>query len=163
MDGENVPESVVAVDVVIPTVRLDSLFLCRLLDLPRPGGLCLHYYVVVDQPGAGVPRALKEFFARDNVTLLVNDRNCGAAESRNRGFAAGQSPFVVFLDDDVVPEPALLDEYATAIASDAFESPGYVGVTHFPLPVNSFTRGVRASDVLTFFDLAANRPVLEWG
>lgn len=163
MNGESVSKDALAIDVVIPTVRLDPSFLCGLLDLPRPGGVSLRYYVVIDQPDASTPLAVIESLCRENVTLIVNEENCGAAESRNRGFAAGRSPFVLFLDDDVVAEPTLLDEYASAITADVRQSPGYAGVTRFPPAINRFTRGVRASDVLTFFDVAANRPTLQWG
>ena len=37
-------------------------------------------------------------------------------------------------------------------------TPGYVGVTVFPPPVNAFTRGVVASDILTFCRLPTCRP-----
>jgi glycosyltransferase involved in cell wall biosynthesis len=153
----------ISMDVVIPTVRLDPLFLCALLDLPTPEGLTLRYYVVIDQPATRIPAALASVFARDGVTLLINGGNHGAAESRNRGFAAGNGQFVLFLDDDVIPEPGILGEYVTAISADVQESPGYIGVTRFPPPVNSFTSGVWMSDMLTFFDMAAHRPSLEWG
>jgi hypothetical protein len=150
-------------DVVIPTIRLDPFFLQGLLHMPIPPRLRLRYYVVVDQAAPSIPGELRGVLSRDCVTLLVNERSRGAAESRNRGFAAGDGEFVLFLDDDVVPGSSLLSEYLSAIAADATGSPGYVGVTRFPPPINGFTRGVLASDVLTFFDLAAQRPWMEWG
>lgn len=163
MNGESLSESAVSFDVVIPTVRLDPSYLCTLLNLPHPHNVTVRYYVVVDQPDSRIPDTLRDLFDRPGVTLLLNEHNCGAAESRNRGFLAGEGQFVLFLDDDVIPEPALLGEYHAAISCDARESPGYVGVTRFPPPVNRFTGGVCASDMLTFFDLAAHRPILEWG
>jgi len=153
----------VTVDVVIPTIRLDPVFLRGLLHLPIPPGVRLRYFVVVDQAAARIPGELRSLLRRDCVTLLVNETSRGAAESRNRGFAAGNGEFVLFLDDDVVPASSLLSEYLSAIAADVAGSPGYVGVTRFPPPINGFTRGVLASDVLTFFDLAAKRPWMEWG
>ncbi|HEX6913194.1 MAG TPA: glycosyltransferase, partial [Longimicrobium sp.] len=106
---------------------------------------------------------LREVFERAGVTVLVNGDTLGAAESRNRGFVAGRGELVLFLDDDVVPEPTLLEAYLAAIRSDADASPGYVGVTRFPPPINSFTHGVHVSDMLTFFDIAAEREWLSWG
>lgn len=150
------------IDVVVPTVRMDSASLSAILALRAPPGAILHFYVVVDSPGvdeAGLSRLPK----RGNVTVLVNERNMGAAESRNRGMNAGSGEFVLFLDDDVVPERHLLDAYLRAIAEDPQPYPGYVGVTQFPAVVNRFTAGVRTSDILTFFDLAKSRGFLAWG
>jgi hypothetical protein len=38
-----------------------------------------------------------------------------------------------------------------------------VGVTRFPPPPSDFARGVVASDILTFFDIAATRATILWG
>jgi GT2 family glycosyltransferase len=153
----------VTLDVVIPTARLDPVLLGQLLGIAIPPGLHARFIVVVDRPHASLPPLLWEILGRDDVTLLINEEPRGAAESRNRGFAAGQGEFVLFLDDDVVPGPGLLSAYLVAICADDHESPGYVGVTWFPPPVNRFTRGIWASDMLTFFAAAAERAHLGWG
>lgn len=84
--------------------------------------------------------------------------NEGAASARNRGIDAGTGEFVLFLDDDVRPRGGLVDAYAGAIERTSDATPGYVGVTVFPPPVNAFTRGVVASDILTFCRLPTCRP-----
>lgn len=152
-----------SIDVVIPSFRLDPIFLDRILALEVPNDAELHFYLVADDPGAQIPEEVARYAQRGNVTILRNERNLGAGGSRNRGLEAGRSDFVVFLDDDVEPQPDLLQRYADAIRTTDERVPGYVGVTRFPAPINSFTRGVVASDMLTFFDIAANRNVLTWG
>lgn len=153
----------VTLDVVIPTARLDPVLLRQLLGIAIPARIHPRFFVVVDRPRASVTPELWDLLGRDDVTLLINEEARGAAESRNRGFAAGKGEFVLFLDDDVIPGPRLLDAYLAAIQADEHESPGYVGVTRFPPPVNRFTRGIWASDMLTFFAAAADRPALAWG
>lgn len=150
-------------DVVIPTTRLAPERLAQLLrvhvSVPQAR---VAYYIVVDRPGADL-RAL-EALVRDraDVTLLQNETWLGAHGTRNRGIDAGMSELVLFLDDDVVPSPELLAAYVDAIAA-APTSPGYVGVTRFPAAHDPFTRGIVASDILTFFDLAERQPHMPWG
>jgi hypothetical protein len=45
---------------------------------------------------------------------LLEQQNRGLAASRNRGWQEASAPVVVFLDDDIVPEPAFLAEHAAA-------------------------------------------------
>lgn len=150
-------------DVVIPTTRLVPERLERLLrvheSVPRAK---VAYYVVVDRPGADLHALEALVQHRGDVTLLQNETWLGAHGTRNRGIDAGKSELIVFLDDDVVPSPGFLAEYVAAIIA-APASPGYVGVTRFPAAYDYFTQGIVASDILTFFDLAAKRPHMPWG
>lgn len=150
-------------DIVIPSIRLDARFLLPLLAVDKPHSVAVQFYVVSDDPGSLVPDVVLERARRGDVTILRNERNLGAGLARNRGFEAGAGEFVLFLDDDVTPEPGLLNAYVKAILGDTAGSPGYVGVTRFPPPLDAFTRGIVASDILTFFDLPATRAVMPWG
>lgn len=152
----------VAVDVIIPTVRLDPAFLLPLLSLSHPEKVSLHYYVVVDNPGLEIPYTLERRVAKEDVTVLFNDTNIGAAMSRNRGLDEGKGDYVLFLDDDVIACSLLIESYYQAILRYP-EAPGFVGSTRFPKPINSFTRGVILSDILTFFPLAETREEMLWG
>ena len=58
------------------------------------------------------------------------------------------------MDDDIYPEPDLLQVYAKSIE----EKGGSL-----PETVSSFTKGIVASDILTFFDLAEHRDNMPWG
>jgi GT2 family glycosyltransferase len=94
--------------------------------------------------------------------VIGNDGNLGAHVSRNRGLEEGNSDYVLFLDDDVEPFPNLLEGYREAIEKYP-DAPGFVGSSRFPNPVNSFTRGTVASDILTFWDISETRSELTWG
>jgi GT2 family glycosyltransferase len=150
-------------DVVIPTTRLVPERLSQLLRVHESvPNAKVSYQIVVDRPGADL-RLLEALVKdRSDVVLLQNETWLGAHETRNRGIDAGSSAFILFLDDDVIPSPRLLAAYAAAIVN-APDSSGYVGVTRFPAAHDHFTRGVVASDILTFFGLAGLRPWMPWG
>ncbi len=152
-----------SIDVVVPSIRLDAAMLLPILSLRAPAGVTVRYYVVGDDPQLALPDALVRRAAHGDLELLRNETNRGAGGARNRGLEAGAGELVVFVDDDVVPEPDLLERYVDAVTADGSASPGYVGVTRFPAPCSAFTRGVVASDMLTFFDIAATRVTLTWG
>lgn len=149
----------VTIDVVIPSIRLDARGLLEALHMDVPPGAAVRYYVVSDnpslRPGVTVHRGVP-------VHVMVNADSLGAPLSRNVGLEAGTGRYVLFVDDDVAISPGLLRPYLDAILEDP-GAPGYVGPTVFPDPVNSFTRGIVASGMLTFFGLPANPRLVAWG
>jgi len=116
------------VTVVVP-VRDNPAGLATLLAaLPGVGGV-----VVVDD-GSRFP-----VIATPRVRVLRHERSRGPAAARNTGLAAVRTPYVVFLDSDVVPTPgwlapllAHLSDPAVAlvaprIVSDSTVDPGWIG------------------------------------
>ncbi len=91
-------------DIVIPTLRKPSVSqLLLALDLargPAPEGVI----VVDDRPSPAEPRPLPVFTGqlRDRVEVLRSGGR-GQAFARNLGWRAGSAPWVVFLDEDIVP------------------------------------------------------------
>jgi hypothetical protein len=91
-------------DIVISTLRRPSLSqLLLALDLSRGCGP-ERVIVVDDRPRPSESRPLPVFTGqlRDRVAVLRSDGR-GQAHARNLGWRAGSAPWVVFLDDDVVP------------------------------------------------------------
>lgn len=150
------------IDVIIPTVRLGPRSVRAILSMEVPKGMIVNYYIVIDNPRAEVPESPSLFGAGENVKVFKNERNLGASVSRNRGLDRGDSDYALFLDDDVEPYPTLLREYGKVIESYP-DAPGFVGSSRFPDPVNSFTRGTVASDILTFWAISETRSELAWG
>jgi GT2 family glycosyltransferase len=151
------------IDVVVPSFRPRVAFLDLLTSLKQPFGVEIFFYIIVDRPGTDVFKLRQTSNGIKNMVVLVNDKNVGTSESRNRGIEAGRGEYILFLDDDVKPHEDLLVEYANAIRADTRNHPGFVGVVNFPLPCNSFTRGVFHSGVLTFFGFAAQNRNMPWG
>ena len=148
-----------SIDVVIPSIRLDTERLLEALYMEVPSGVDLRYYIVSDNQDM----QSGEFEHNGNpVRVIVNTENLGAPLSRNVGLDAGAGQYALFIDDDVVIQPNILHAYLAAIREEP-DASGYVGPTVFPDPVNSFTRGIRASDMLTFFALPIARQHMSWG
>nr|WP_222132543.1 mycofactocin biosynthesis glycosyltransferase MftF [Pseudonocardia sp. C8] len=79
----------------------------------QPGGL-----VVVDD-GSADPEPLRRTVGAAGGTVLRHDRPQGPAAARNAGLAAARTPYVVFLDSDVVPEPGWLEPLLGHLADPA--------------------------------------------
>lgn len=153
----------IQMDIVIPSFRADFKVLESIRNLDCPSMLDRRIIIVLDDPNHTIPEQLEAWKELPDITIIRNRRNLGANRSRNRGIEEASAEWILFLDDDIVPEPNLLQIYAEAIWEDGDDVPGFVGTTRFPSPVNSFTRGIVASDILTFFDLAENREEMSWG
>jgi GT2 family glycosyltransferase len=104
-----------AFSVVVPTYRRRDSLERVLTTLGRqqwPAG-DMEVLVVCDGDEDGsveMARSLRLPFA----TRVLEQSNQGPAAARNLGVATAANPFVLFLDDDVVPSPTLLAEHARA-------------------------------------------------
>lgn len=149
----------ITIDVVIPSIRLDTKKLLGTLRMNVPDGVDLRYYVVSDNP---MLKAGEIVHNGCPVRIIVNEKNLGAPLSRNVGLEAGTGRYILFIDDDVSISSNMLKPYLDAIKEDP-DAPGYIGPTIFPDPINSFTRGIVASSMLTFFEMPANPRLMSWG
>jgi GT2 family glycosyltransferase len=150
-------------DIVVPTTRLVPETIGPLLRVHESAPEAhVTYYLVIDRPNADLDGLRELVRGRHDVRLIRNEVSLGAHGTRNRGIDAGHSEFILFLDDDVFPSPVLLCQYVAIIAT-ARSSPGFVGVTRFPAACDHFSGGILASDILTFFGLAATARQLPWG
>ena len=156
-------EGAIKLDIVIPSFRADVTVLNSIRNLSIPKNMLRKIIVVLDDPLHPLPRELEDWSAYEDLILIRNEVNLGASGARNRGIDAALSDWVLFVDDDIYPEPDLLHVYAKSIETKGGEVPGFVGITRLPETVNSFTRGIVASDILTFFDLAEYRDCMPWG
>ena len=156
-------DQAITLDIVIPSFRADVEVLNSIRNLSIPKNMIRKIIVVLDDPLHPLPRELEDWSTFDDLSILINDVNLGAGEARNRGIDAADSDWVLFLDDDIYPEPNLLHVYAKSIEEKGAKAPGFVGITRLPETVSTFTRGIVASDILTFFDLAEHRDHMPWG
>jgi histidinol-phosphate phosphatase family protein len=105
-------------DVVIPSAGRSSLQ--RLLDALASGDGPVPERVIVvdDRPQADGPLAA-------TGASVVRGPARGPAAARNAGWRAGGAPWVVFLDDDVVPPP----DWRAQLARDLAELPDQVAAS----------------------------------
>jgi len=156
-------EDVIKLDIVIPSFRADVDVLNSIRNLSIPKNMIRKIIVVLDDPLHPLPHELELWSTFEDLSVIRNEVNLGASGARNVGINAALSDWVLFLDDDIYPNPNLLHVYAKSIENKGSKVPGFVGITRLPETVSSFTRGIVASDILTFFDLAEHRDHMPWG
>jgi len=124
-------------DVVIPTVGRASLAtLLEALargDGPRPERIV----IVDDRRDTGAPLLARAVAAElAGLVEIVRGRAAGPAAARNVGWREASAPWIVFLDDDVLPPPA----WAKLLETDLEPLPGDVGGSQgrivVPLPAH---------------------------
>lgn len=151
------------IDIIVPSYRLNIDFLIPILSLKKPYNWKVNCIIIADNPKIIVPKELDIFIESGTLTVISNPRNLGAPESRNKGIEIAKNEWVLFLDDDIIPNDDILFHYIDAINQYSNPIQGFVGVTRYPESINSFTKGVVASDILTFFSLAENYKEMSWG
>lgn len=143
------------ITVVIPTIGRPSL---RATLAALPG---VPVVVADDRPGARAP------LEAPSGVRVVRSGGRGPAAARNAGWRAADTPWVVFLDDDVVPSPGWVDAVRRDLADLPDEVAGSQGRIVVPLPYDRrptdgerHTAGLESADWPTA-DMAYRRPALE--
>jgi Glycosyl transferase family 2 len=138
-------------DLVVPTVGRPSLAtLLEALTVSRPGPvrsaaagparapgagpLPGRVLLVDDRPGGGPPLAVSVPQPLAGRTRVVRGRGAGPAAARNLGGRLAGAPWVVFLDDDVVPDPGWLEALEADLAGLDPAVAGSQGRLRVPLP-----------------------------
>lgn len=147
-------ERKLALDVVVPCYRVDMRHLDKFLALPQSPTSAVMFIIIVDDPNS--PRIgdlTQKYGSRPDVRIRVNAQNLGASASRNRGLRESAAEWVVFLDDDVMPDDNLLLEAEKAIRAHP-QAAGFVGNAQFPIADSVFTAAVHLAGVTYFWDIA---------
>lgn len=151
-----------SIDVIIPSIRISTTFLEKLSQIDVPQRVELQFYIIIDNPKIKLPDL--ESFSDLDIQIIKNKTNLGAGQARNVGLEHAQGDFILFLDDDITPKRDLIQKFIEALDKEESDNfIGFAGVTYFPSPVNSFTKGLVYSDILTFFPIAKWMDTLYWG
>ena len=156
----------IAYDVVIPTIGRPSLEVL-LRSLARAEGPPPERVLIVDDRRAPHgPLAFEGLGELGPRVKVLRGAAAGPAAARNRGWLRSQAPWIAFLDDDVVVEPAwranLVRDLAACTASEA----GSQGRVRVPLPADraptDWERNVRGLEGARFItaDCAFRRAAL---
>ena len=116
--ADPVVEALPPVDLSLATVVIPVRDRARQLDRLLRGLRGILPVIVVDDASIG-RSAVAAVADRHDADLLVLPENVGPAGARNAGLARVETPFVVFIDSDVVVEPA-----AIALMLRHFADPG---------------------------------------
>ena len=142
----------ILMDVVVPSFRVRLDYLQSICYLKVPKWMKTNFIIIIDNKDAllravrdisnikssiSVPEAesvLEHHLAKsgNNVRVRSNDRNLGASASRNRGLDESAAEFVLNLDDDLIPDDDLLEQYGKKLKDIDESVVGLVGLVRFP-------------------------------
>lgn len=143
----------IRLDVIVPSYRIQRAFLDGIITLPVPPNCSTTFIIILDYPSdeSNALRAEYEAIYGERVRIRVNDVNRGASYTRSRGIEESTADWLLFLDDDVIPNRDLLFVYVQEIVRTGAEYAGYVGVTEMPPPSNLYTKGISLIHLLHFW------------
>ena len=101
----------------------------------------LYQVIIIDDKSTDdTVKILKKFEGESNFTIIFNDKNYGAAYSRNLAISLAQGEYLIFLDDDDLYQHDMLEKaYRAAESRDAdilvFRSYGQNLQTHYTAPM----------------------------
>ncbi|CAG8445308.1 10332_t:CDS:2, partial [Acaulospora colombiana] len=144
----------VTLDVVVPSYRVNMQYLEPIINLKKPDTISTMTIIIVDNPTSPRIVNLKSYEYNAFFRFRQNKDNIGVSESRNRGIAESSADYILFLDDDVLPDDDILIEAEKVIRK--FPSAcGFVCYVNFPDPEKSiFKNAVEMSDLMYFWKIA---------
>jgi glycosyltransferase involved in cell wall biosynthesis len=124
----------------------------------------LQFIIIVDDPSADVGWLKMLAKERADVRVRFNPVNCGASHTRNVGMDESAAEYVLFLDDDVIPNMDIVDHYVAAVRQHGDKFDGYVGYSDLPAePHKVFPTAVHFSGVSFFWRAAQKMELMPWG
>ncbi|MEV4946736.1 glycosyltransferase [Streptomyces sp. NPDC053755] len=123
--------------VVVPTLGRPSLGRCLAALAASPGPKPTRIVIVHDRPGGGAIPGLRIPEALRSLTAVVPGGGRGPAAARNTGaVAAGPVPWIVFLDDDVVPSATWGEDLERDLSTASSDTAAVSARIDVPLPAD---------------------------
>jgi len=141
----------VCLDVVVPSFRGNLDLLSRICNLEIPDECTTQIIIILDNPELYPLRNYLETRYEEKVRVRVNNKNSGASYSRNRGLDESAGDWVLFLDDNVIVPPGILQSYADAIGKHGTLYSGFVMPTEMPRIATVWSAGVKIMHLLHFW------------
>ncbi|HVU73316.1 MAG TPA: glycosyltransferase [Mycobacteriales bacterium] len=137
--------------VIVPTYRRPALLRRCLASLREQTVDARAFTVSVVDDGSGdeTPQLLEQLAATmPNLTWAVQPRNAGPAAARNRAVQQSGGALLLFVDDDVVARPELVERHL-ALHAAAAPQDGFVGRVQWEptLAVTPFMRWLDGTDL----------------
>ena len=103
------------VSVIIPAYRCSDTVIAS-VDSAIAQNIPIEIILIDDCPEEPVRDLLTPYITDGSIRYVCNERNLGAAESRNRGVKLANAPYVAFLDADDQWSPGKLEKQLAALA-----------------------------------------------
>jgi hypothetical protein len=156
---------VFTVDIIVPSFRCSRDYIERFLALRSSHkDVDVNYIIIVDNPAVNVDWLVAIGKERNDVRVRRNKENKGAPHSRNVGMNESGAEYCLFLDDDVIPDENIIDEYISMLRLNKDKYDGFVGYTELPSPVNLvYHTAVHFSGVSFFWSAPTTMKEVPWG
>lgn len=173
------------IDVVVPTYRIKIESLERICSLSVPEEIETLFIIIVENPEERViggktiveaqcelEKRLRNVANNYNIRVRCNESNIGAPPSRNAGIRESAAEYILFLDDDVLPDFDLLTKYKIGLqkaldSSSEADLLGLIGMVRFSRRENmEIKHAAILMSYLTFMFEISNNPIYEhpaWG
>jgi glycosyltransferase involved in cell wall biosynthesis len=164
-DHKHPVPSVNVIDILVPSYRVERSYLSsiiKLLGTYNRDRNNLMIIIIIDNPAADI-KWLRDIES-EHLRIRKNEANLGASETRNVGLRESAADWVLFLDDDVIPHPTIVDEYVQSIEEFGREYAGFVGLTVLPLDARKIDElALKVSGISYFWDIALKQNESPWG
>lgn len=164
----------VCLDVVVPSYRTNNNDYPRRIATLRASreGVYVKFWFVVDNPCKDHVNAVKELSNELNAKQLEKNGNYfinvihyganrGASYARNTGYNYSTADWILFLDDDVIPDENILDAYIGGIKRFP-DAKVLAGLTTLPEATNNWTTMLRVCNVGYFYGVSKLRRHPPW-
>lgn len=155
----------ICLDIVVPSYRTNNNNILKRIALLRASreDVYVKVWIVVDNPCKDHVSEVKALANELNaeqlqqngnyfINVVYYSQNRGASYARNTGYNYSCADWILFLDDDVVPELTLLDAYVGALKRFP-NAKVLVGMTELPQACNTWTSCLRACNVGYFYQI----------
>jgi len=141
-------------DVIVPSYRVLLEYLEPIIRLQSSDTTSTTIIIIIDDPMSPNISILRDRYEHDPFfRIRVNEKNLGASATRNRGLQESSADYVLFLDDDIRPDPNILKESERMIRKFP-NACGFIGSTSFPDPVaNICFSAVIMAGITYFWDI----------
>ncbi|GET01671.1 glycosyltransferase family 2 protein [Rhizophagus clarus] len=142
-------------DIIVPSYRVNLKYLEPMINLEKPATMSTTTIIIIDDPNSPNTSILKRLYDKDPfVRIRENKTNLGASLSRNRGLRESNADYVLFFDDDVVPDKNILFECEKIINKHP-DACGFIGNTKFPPADKSiYTSALVLSGITHFWGIS---------
>ncbi|RUS17834.1 nucleotide-diphospho-sugar transferase [Endogone sp. FLAS-F59071] len=144
------PPQLLILDVIVPSYRVQMKYFEPIIKLNKSPTSSTMVIIIVDNPVSPDVDLLKKYERDPFIRIRVHNSNIGASLTRNRGLRESAADYVLFLDDDVTPDPNILLECEKVIRQYPGAC-GFVGNTKFPDPTPSIATSAITMWGGTFF------------
>lgn len=162
------------IDIVVPAYRTNNeVILTKIAALRSSVKAYVKFWLVVDNPNPENLQKVKHLATSLNekqwqcdgnyfVNVIHYGENRGASYARNTGYNYSTADWVLFLDDDVLPEDNIIDAYIGAIQRYP-EGKVFVGQTELPDACNMWTEMLKTCNIGYFYSIANHMVHPSWG